>query len=84
MAQMSGLAILTTTWRAWVVDAELVRIEQERVVVRYVQLLLVAQQLLPPLRDRRNQSLANLACQSLVFFFGLVHFLLGQAVDFGN
>jgi hypothetical protein len=36
MAQVSGLAILTTTWRAWIVDTELVWIEQERVIVRNV------------------------------------------------
>ena len=81
MPEVSRLSVLSTAWRAWVVDAELVWVEQHRVVVRNIELLLVTEQLLPSLGDRRDQSLSNLACQRLVLLFCLVHLLLGQAID---
>jgi hypothetical protein len=81
MPEVSRLAILSTTWRAWVVDTELVWVEQHRVVVCNIELFLVAEQLLPSLRDRRDQSLPDLTRQRLVFLFCLVHLLLCQAID---
>lgn len=76
MPEVSRLAVLSTAWRAWVVDAELVRVEQHGVVVCNVELLLVTEQLLPSLRDCRDQSLSDLTRQRLVLLFCLVHLLL--------
>ena len=81
MPEVSRLAVLSTTWRAGVVDAELVRVEQHRVVVCNIELLLVAEQLLPSLGDGRDQSLSGLTRQRLVLLLCLVHLLLCQAID---
>lgn len=81
MPEVSRLSVLSTAWRAWVVDAELVWVEQHRVVVRNIELLLVTEQLLPSLRDCGDQSLSDLTCQRLVLLFCLVHLLLCQTID---
>ena len=71
---MAGLAVVLLPARAArVVDAELVRVEQERVAVGEVELLLVAQQPRPFLGEGLDEPFPDRACEDAVFFLRQQH-----------
>jgi len=81
---MACLAILTTTRRAWIVDAEVVGVKEEGVAIGDVELLFVAEELLAFLGEGGLEAEADGIGESFVLFLGLVEFLLGQALKLGN